>query len=171
MGQKLNTAIIILMKPPTGQQKKKYSRYLSSGEQIVAVFGIGDKYFWYNFISLLPLAIPFIIGFPFLLKLLHQRHSLKYILTNRRVIIKEGILTTQLTTAPYEHITHLSVKEKFLHRVSFQVGDIIIHTAGPTPVEIHLYKVQHPLSVKNLIEELIIKEKTLHLKSPLVKSL
>lgn len=160
------------MKAATDHQKKKFANYLSTGEQLISVFGIGDKYFWYNAIPLFILSVP-LIGMPFLLKLLHQKHSLTYILTNRRVMVREGIFSTELTTAPYHHITHITVKEKFLHKMSFQMGDIIIHTAGPTPVEIHLLHVQDPMSVKNLIEELIIKEKTLvspeEKKKPLVK--
>lgn len=161
------------MKLPSERQKKHYARYLSPHEEIVAVFGIGDKYFWYNFASLAILSIP-LVGLPFLLKLVHLRHSFAYILTTRRVIIKKGILTTEITTAPYEHITHITVKEGFLERLSFQVGDIVIHTAGPTPVEIHLFKVAQPLQVKNLIEELILKERSLEgppakAKMPLVK--
>lgn len=162
------------MKVLTDKQKKKYSRYLSVDEQVVAVFGIGDRYFWYNAISLFPLSVA-LIGLPFLLKLLHQKHNYTYILTTRRVIIKEGIFTTEITTAPYEHITHITVREKFLQKLSFGIGDITIHTAGPTPVEIHLKYVQDPMQVKNLIEELIIKERTLEMapvqRLPLVKPL
>lgn len=161
------------MKSPTDHQKKKYSRYLSSGEHLIAAFGIGDRYFWYNIVPMFILSIP-LVGMPWMLKLLHQKHSLTYLLTNRRVILKEGIFTTEVTTAPYHHITHIIVKENFLHKISFQVGDIVIHTAGPTPIEMHLHHVQDPLTVKNLIEELMIKERTLpgleETKRPLVKS-
>ncbi len=163
-----------MVKPLNDHQKKKYSQYLSAGEEVVAVFGIGDKYFWYNVIPLFPLSVA-LIGMPFLLKLFHQRHNYTYILTTRRVIIKEGIFTTEITTAPYEHITHITVREKFLQKLSFGVGDITIHTAGPTPVEIHLKLIQDPMQIKNLIEELIIKERTLEMnppqKLPLVKPL
>lgn len=142
------------MKTPTLKQVRRYQKYLSSGERIVAVFGIGNRYFWSNMISLTLLS-PLIIPIPFILKLLHQKHTIVYILTNRRVIIKRGFLSTEVTTAPYKHITHIVVKEGFLAKFSFRMGDIIIHTAGPTPVEVHLLKVQHPLEIKNLLEELI----------------
>jgi membrane protein YdbS with pleckstrin-like domain len=142
------------MRAPTLKQVKKYQKYLSNGERIVAVFGIGNRYFWSNFLSLLILS-PLIIPIPFLLKLWHQKHTIVYLLTNRRVIIKRGFFSTEVTTAPYYHITHIVVKESFLAKLSFVMGDIIIHTAGPTPVEVHLLKIQRPLEIKNLIEELI----------------
>ena len=146
------------MNPPTSHHIKRFGHLLSGNEELVAVFGIGDRYFWSNAISLGILSI-FIIPIPFLLKLIHQKHSNTYILTDKRVIIKRGILSTEVTTAPYDHITHIVVRQSFLHKFSFKMGDIIIHTAGPTPIEVHLLKVQEPIAVKNLIEELISKEK------------
>lgn len=141
-------------------QKKKYADYLAQGEEIIAVFGIGDRYFWFNVVSLFILSIP-LIGLPFLLKLIHLRHKLTYILTDRRVVIKDGVFSVKITTAPYDKITHITVREDFFKKVSWGIGDITIHTAGPTPVEIDLVKVQNPMQVKNLIEELIVKERSL----------
>lgn len=147
---------------------------MASGEKVVAVFGIGDKYYWLNFISLFPLAF-LLIGLPFLLKLVHLRHSKTYILTDRRVLIKDGVLSVRITTAPYDKITHITVREDFFKKMSYGIGDITIHTAGPTPVEIDLVKVQNPMQVKNLMEQLMIKERSLlgvvTEKEPLVKPL
>ncbi len=160
------------MKEPTEKQRKKFAKYLASGEEIVAIFGINDRFFWGNFLPLIPLSI-LLIGMPFLYKLFHLRHGRKYILTTRRVLVRKGILTTELTSAPYTHITRITVREPFLYKIGYQMGDVIIQTTGPTPVEIHLVNVSEPLKVKNLIEELIIKEKTLphggQVNYPLVK--
>ncbi|MCL4390033.1 MAG: PH domain-containing protein [Patescibacteria group bacterium] len=169
---------------------KKYARYLANGEEIVTVFGIGNRYFWLNIASYLflvtflliypfilsrvsllvagygwliylPAALVALIGLPFIIKLIHLRHKMAYIFTNRRVLIKDGVLSVKLTSAPYDKITHLTVKEDFLKRISYQMGDIVIHTAGPTPIETDLFKIQHPMKIKNLLEELIIKERSL----------
>lgn len=156
------------------KEKKKCAEYLAEGEEIVAVFGIGNKYFWINLIPLTLLSIP-LVGLPFLLKHIHLKHKLTYILTDRRVLIKDGVLSVKITTAPYDKITHITVREDFFKRLSYGIGDITIHTAGPTPVEIDLIKVQNPMQVKNLIEELIVKERsllgTVAGKDPLVKPL
>lgn len=140
--------------------KKKYSQYLASGEEIVAVFGIGDRYFWISAIFCFPLAV-ILIGLPHLLYVFHLRHARTYILTNRRVIIKDGIFSTKLTSAPYDKITHLTVREDFIPKSTYGIGDIVIHTAGPTPVEIDMTKISKPLKVKNLIEELMIRERSI----------
>jgi len=161
------------VRPASDKQKSKYADYLAEGEEIVAVFGIGNKYFWMNVIPLFILSLP-LVGLPFLFKLIHLRHRLTYILTDRRVLIKDGVLSVKITTAPYDKITHITVREDFFKKISWNIGDITIHTAGPTPVEIDLVKVQNPMRVKNLIEELMIKERSLLgtiVDKPLVHSL
>lgn len=152
------------VKTPTDKEKWKYSRYLSPSEKIVAILGIGDRYFWTNIIVLVPLSLV-IIGLPLLLKIIHLKQSRRYILTDRRVIIKDGFFTIKITTVPYDKITHISVQEEFLKKISYGIGDIKIHTAatGPIPIEIDLENVDNPMHVKNLIEELIIKERSIKL--------
>ncbi len=140
--------------------RQKYAKYLAGGEEIVSVFGIGNRYFWFNAIFLAPLSLV-LVGLPFFLKLVHLKHSKTYILTDRRVLIKDGVFSTKTISAPYDKITHISVREDFFKKLSYGIGDITIHTAGPMPVEIDLIKVQNPLQVKNLIEELIVKERSL----------
>lgn len=152
---------------------KKYAQYLAKGEDIITVFGIGNRYFWINTILFSPLALV-LVGLPFLLKIIHLKHSKTYILTDRRILIKDGVFSTKITSAPLDKVTHITVREDFFKKLSYGIGDITIHTAGPTPVEIDLVKVQDPMKIKNLIEELIIKERSLlgviH-KDPIVKPL
>ncbi|MDO8514916.1 MAG: PH domain-containing protein [bacterium] len=161
------------MKVLTEKDKKKYQRYLAVGEELVSVFGIGEKYFWINTAVYFPLAF-LLIGMPGLLKVFHLRHSKTYLLTNRRILIKDGVFNISLTTAPYDKITHITVRDKFLNRISYGIGDLVVHTAasGSLPVEIVLEKVSQPVKLKNLIEELIYNEKQPHvIKESLVKKL
>ena len=187
------------LSPATEKQKKKFAHYLAEGEEVILAFGIGQRFFWINMLSFLvltlilalyplflhqllsfdlswvyflPAGLVALVGFPFCIKLIHLKHKMAYIFTDRRVLVKDGVLSVKLTSAPYDKITHLTVKEDFFKRISYQIGDITIHTAGPTPVEIDLVKIQHPMKVKNLLEELIIKERSLLgtiEKSPLIR--
>lgn len=135
---------------------------MARGEEVVAVYSIGDKYFWLNVFSFGLLSL-LIVGLPFLLKLIHLRHRRQYILTDRRVLVKDGLFSIKTTSAPYDKITHISVRQDFLNKLSYNIGDITLHTAaaGSAPVEIDLVKIENPMQVKNLIEELIIKERSL----------
>ena len=155
------------------KKKKKYQKYLSQGEEVVAGFGIGGRYFWTNAIILFPLTF-LLIGLPFFLKIMHLRHSKTYILTNRRVLVKDGVFTIRWTSAPYDKITHIVVKEDFFMKMSYGIGDITIYTAGRTPIEINLVKIDEPMKIKNLLEQLMVEERSLlgvmH-EDPLVKPL
>lgn len=150
----------ILVEMSKSDLQKKYSKYLAKGEEVVSAFGIGDRYFWTNALVFFPMSF-LLIGLPFLLKIIHLRHSKTYIFTNRRIIVKDGVFSIKVTSAPYDKITHLEVKEDFFTRISYGVGDITVHTAGRSPIEINLVKIQNPLAVKNLLEELIISERSL----------
>ena len=83
-----------------------------------------------------------------------------YLITDQRVMVKSGIFSTTLTSAPHHMISHISVRENFLHRLIFNVGDVVIHTAGPTPIEIILEKISDPMAIKNIIEEQINRQRT-----------
>lgn len=152
----------------------QYQRFLSPDEELVGVFKIGDRYMWLSMVFGFPFAI-LLIGLPHLLKVLHLRHSKTYLLTNRRILIKNGIFNVELVSAPLDKITHTTVRQDFLPRLLFGIGDIVIHTAGPTPVEIILEKVHEPIKVKNLIEGLITAEKRwsgkIQEENPLIKPL
>lgn len=57
----------MITKPPTKSQKKKLSKLLSSGEQVVYVTGIGRRYFYLNLLIMLfiPLIFTYIAVFMF----------------------------------------------------------------------------------------------------------
>lgn len=58
---------LIHPEPPTKNQRKKVSKYLSSGEDLLLVTSIGMRYFWFNiiFLLLLPLAMFYLSVFMF----------------------------------------------------------------------------------------------------------
>lgn len=164
---------------------KKFQKFLSPGEELAYVAHIGDRYFWsitigcigiyLILISMLPLSTRFnllplwlaillallsLITVIPLMKVLHLRHSLTYLFTNRRIIIKRGIFSLSITTAPYDKITHIQVEQKFLDRICYDTGTIAVHTAGPTPIEMELVYIEKPIAIKNMLDELIHQEKT-----------
>lgn len=169
---------------PSREVRKKYEKFLAPGEELEFVAKIGDRYYWSMvlsgvmifgmLVSVLPLStrfqlMPLWAAFPIslasltglfpMLKVMRLRHSLRYLFTNRRVIIKTGIFSLEVTTAPYDKITHIQIKQKFMYRMFYNSGSIILHTAGPTPVEMELVHIEDPFVVKNLLEELIHQER------------
>ena len=143
----------MVRKPPTKNQKKRLSKFLREGEEIVLVTTIGTRYFWIKFLSILPLAF-LIIGLPKLSQLVRMRQSYTYALTNRRFVIIRGIFSRKIVTAPLTAITHVTVEQSFLQRFLFNTGHLVIITAGFDQREIVIEHVGNPVEFKILLEEL-----------------
>ncbi len=83
----------------------------------------------------------------------------RYLLTTRRVIIKEGFFSVKLTSALYDKITHIEADQSFIDRAIMHHGTIIINTAGVHKDELKLSFVDNPIELKNLMERLINRER------------
>lgn len=169
---------------PTPGQKKAFAPYLSEDEELVLVTGLSKAFTRSKFV--ICLLFPGVIFFGFglglawllglskgsaialasaalflsaLLKTLHVYHANRYLLTTRRVIIKQGLFSVKLTAALYDKITHLEVVQNVIDRLLLHHGSIIVNTAGLNKGEIVLRYVDYPMEVKNLLERLINKER------------
>ena len=140
-------------KPVPKAKKKKLGKLLGSGEEVVYVTSIGTRYFWINFIAILPMAF-LLIGIPKLSRLVRQRQSFTYALTNRRFMIIRGIFSRKIVTAPLTAITHVTIEQSFLQRFIFNTGHLVIITAGFDQREIVIENIGNPVEFKIMIEEL-----------------
>src|SRR3989344_3000439 len=102
-------------KKPSKSQRKKLEKLLGSREEVIYVTTIGDRFFWINFFTILPTAI-LLIGLPKLSKLVRQKQSFTYALTNRRFLIIRGIFSRKIVTAPLTAITHVTVEQSVMQR-------------------------------------------------------
>lgn len=169
---------------PSPGQKKAFAPYLSEDEELVLVTGLSKAFIRSKFI--IYLLFPGVIFFGFglglswllglskaqaitlastalflfaLLKTMHIYHANRYLLTTRRVIIKQGLFSVKLTAALYDKITHLEVVQNIADRLLLHHGSIIVNTAGLNKGEIVLRFVDYPMEIKNLLERLINKER------------
>ncbi len=164
--------------------KKHFENYLAEDEELVLVTGYGANYlrhqfavyivwpggiFWLAGLGL-SWVMKFNIGYGLLLglsvslifayfKTLLLYHSHRYLLTTRRVIIKNGFFAVKLITALYDKITHIEVDQTFVDRAIMKHGNIIINTAGGNKDEIRIENVDAPIEFKNLLERLINRER------------
>lgn len=166
------------------KEKKAFAPYLAEDEELVLITGLGKIYLESKFIVgiLLPWGFFLLIGlgwayfmhfniaYGLLLGMilaglmsfvstmfLHRRH--RYLLTNRRVLIKKGIIAVKLTSALYDKITHIEVDQKLTDKIFYHHGKIIINTAGINKEEIILEYVDYPVEFKNILERLINRER------------
>jgi uncharacterized membrane protein YdbT with pleckstrin-like domain len=143
----------MVIKPPGKGQKKKLEKLLGRGETVVLVTSIGDRYFWTQFFSLLPLAF-LIVGIPKLASLVRMKQSYTYALTNRRFLIIRGIFSRKIVTAPLTAITHVTIEQSFFQRFFYNTGHLVIITAGFDQREIVIENIGNPVQFKILIEDL-----------------
>jgi len=143
-------------RPPTSGQKKRFSKYLSSGEEIVLITGISNRYFLSQLLRHFLLSLV-LIGIPSLIKIVRQKISYIYILTNRRFLIIQGLFSRKLITSPLDRITHVTVEQSLTERFFYNSGQVVIITAGYDPREIVIEHIAYPVKFKNLMEELSTK--------------
>lgn len=100
-------------------------------------------------ITLPTIIIPIIvIGIIYLIK-----SSTKYAITNKRVIVRAGIVSEDIKSSSFKHITSLRVKQGIIGKI-FNFGSIIIDTSGSgSGFEFIWRYVDNPVQVKNEIEK------------------
>lgn len=166
------------------KDKKAFSAFLSEDEELVLATGFGKNYLRHQFafFMMLPGGIAWIlgaalayfyqfnIGYGLLgglgvsliiayIKTVWMYHANRFLLTTRRVIIKQGLIAVKLKSALYDKITHIEVDQGLLDRLIMKHGTVIIHTAGGGNDEIKILNIDDPIDFKNLLERLINRER------------
>lgn len=166
------------------KEKGDFVKFLAEDEELILATGFGKIYLRSVFMTLivwpglifwgLGLAAAYFLGFNLgygllaglisscsfaFLRTTHVYHANRYLLTTRRVIIKKGIFAVQLTSALYDKITHIEVKQSFTEKLLYHHGNIIVNTAGTNKDEIILKYVDYPVELKNLLERMINRER------------
>ena len=88
------------------------------------------------------------------LGLLYLRLSNNYYLTNKRLIIREGVFNIEMKTIEYDKITDMETSQTFLERFISMSGDIFVSTAGTTELDANLYNIDSPTELKASINTL-----------------
>lgn len=151
-------AVYYLSRPLKERLKRKLSNYLAPDEEIVLATGVGRRFVQTKLLGSV-LTIPLLIGIVSLARTVYLTQALTYLLTNRRVLVKKGLYSISLTSVPYDKITHIIVAQTFIERYGLNSGRIVIYTAGYDQREIVLDHVEAPIEFKNILEDLIAKER------------
>lgn len=169
---------------PSLSEKSAFKKYLSEDEELVLVTGLSSAYLrqefliyyafpgmliglvvagvaWFLGLDKVWAAVIFIILPLFItsIKTWHLHHANRYIITTRRLMIKEGFFSVKLSAILYDKITHIEVDQSLFDRWLLHHGNIIINTAGQNRNETVLKFVDYPLEIKNLLERLINRER------------
>ncbi len=77
-----------------------------------------------------------------------------YVISNRRVIIHIGWLSTRVTSVDFRQITDIKVIQPFFEKVIFGTGILKINTAGMEAHPIILSHIEDPYKIKKIINEI-----------------
>lgn len=106
----------------------------------------------YTFFSWI-LFVPLIVG-------ALRKYSTRYGLTDQRILESRGIMSADIKSSTYRHVTSVHVKQTFWGRL-FDYGDLIIDSMGTgNDVEFIWKHVKDPLHVKNIIESYVYSNPT-----------
>jgi len=150
------------------EQGNQYSKFLTPNEKIIKVIEYAKaELLWNLFWGFLPIlvaalisgfdimaiVIGLLLGLYFIFIGLYRKFTLKYIVTDKRVVLKKGLIGQSTISADYSRVTDVTVEQGILGRLVLHTGSILLNTAGTDLEEITLKWVQDPFSAKNLIYE------------------
>ena len=125
-------------------QEKEKIKYQGNPEWIGYFWG-----FFFALITIVTIILPLIIISIIILSKL----STKYIITDKRVAGRYGIISEDFKSATFKHITSVRTKQGLIGKI-FNFGNIIIDTSGSgTKVDFIWKYVKNPVKVKNMIEK------------------
>jgi len=90
--------------------------------------GIISTFYYWDYLALsivLTAVIPVLI----ILWTILSKLSTKYAITNKRVIARRGIISENLKSSTFKHITSLEIKQGLIGKI-FNFGNIIVKTSG-----------------------------------------
>jgi membrane protein YdbS with pleckstrin-like domain len=89
----------------------------------------------------------------FLARVEYKIWSKIYALTNKRIIVSQGIFSEKFESTTYDKITDIGLDQSFLDKI-VDIGTISIDTVGTDEIEITFENVRKPIIIKNKINDL-----------------
>lgn len=100
------------------------------------------------------LLLVVVVGLYLILSAIYRLVTIKYIITDQRVIIKKGLIGQSTQSLSYAKITDVHVEQGILGRILLHTGTITLDSAGNTPEgdeEMVLEWVDDPFKTKDII--------------------
>ena len=124
--------------------KKRVARHLHEAERIVDIETPSIlKYQHWLFFT--PLILPLIIA-------LLKKHYTNLIITNKRVIIREGVIGEHSKSVTFDNLTTVKVNQSIRGRI-FNYGYMHLHTQTGGHSDITFHYLKNPIKIKKEIEK------------------
>src|SRR3989344_9362527 len=147
---------------------KTWNKVLGSEERVEYEFSLSPQYLnvnlgWWFIVGLLTVwiyglgvlifaAALFYFGF-------YLRWANHFAITNKRILIHRGWLSTRMTSADFTQITDVEVRQGFTERIMYRSGKLLVNTAGSAAYEIVLPNIGDPYLVKKKLSEAMEKDR------------
>ncbi len=133
-------------------EKIKYEFTISENYRIIGILtGIALGFYFFALSSFLGVVFILFIVFYFGWYL---KEANNYAFTNKRVLIHQGWIGSQLISVDYNKITDVTVVEPFLDKLVLRTGHLKINTAGADSQTISLKNLAEPYKIKNKLDEI-----------------
>ena len=141
-----------------------WKKVLRTDETVKYEFSVGKRYRTFNLIvwsllGLLFMGASFEFGTIFILFILfyfgfYLRVANAYALTDKRIIIHRGWLSTNAVSIEYSNVTDVTIQEPFIERLLTKSGSLAVNTAGSGAKEVVLMHITTPYEVRKMIDEI-----------------
>ena len=147
---------------------KTWDKVLGVGEQVQYEFSLSPRFIninilfwfivgiatvWFYGVGIIIFGIAlFYFGF-------YLRWANHFAITNKRILIHRGWLSTRMTSADFTQITDVEVRQGFTERIMYRSGKLLVNTAGSAAYEIVLPNIGDPYLVKKKLSEAMEKDR------------
>ena len=141
-----------------------WDKNLTRDERILHEFSISSQFRNLNLLlaGLISIPLLFAWGLGLLTFLIawfmlgfYLKKSNAYCLTNRRLIVQRGWLSTKTISVDYNRITDVIVHQNFFEWLLYKTGTLFVNTAGLETHEVTLPHLADPYALKKKIFELM----------------
>ena len=146
------------------EYERIWKKVLRDDEVVKYEFSIGKRYrnfylILFSLFGLFFMAGSFSTGVIILLGVFfyfsfYIKVSNAYALTDKRILVHKGWLSTNAISVEYENITDITVQEPFFERLITKSGSLAINTAGTSTKEVVLKHITTPYEVRKKLDEI-----------------
>lgn len=140
-----------------------WAKVLREDEKVDYEFSVGKRYRMLGMIPVVIFGLPLLFAVPPMgviilgLGLFYFGYYIKvanaYALTEKRVLIHKGWLSTNTISIEYKNITDVRVSESFLEKIIAKTGNLSINTAGSGMTEVVLKHITAPYEVRKKLDK------------------
>lgn len=141
-----------------------WAKVLREDEKVDYEFSVGKRYRMLGMIPVVFFGLPLLFSAPSIgviilgLGLFYFGYYIKvanaYALTDKRVLIHKGWLSTNTISVEYKNITDVTIDEPFLERIIAKTGNLSINTAGSGTKEVSLKHITAPYEVRKKLDKI-----------------